>query len=143
MDHETHLSTIQECLRPQCGYARPHASIFTQPPVSALRYHRHLARTMADSSASPPSPEFLAETNDPYLDQRVSIAFIVIDTAFLLLFYTSRYYNAKAIGTPMLVCNTICYIFCLGSAVAGICGFFPLFLSSTLFVCVASLEREM
>jgi hypothetical protein len=77
---------------------------------------------MAASSAGPPSPEFLAETNNPYLDQRVSIAFIVIDTAFLLLFYTSRYYNAKAVGTPMLVCNTLCYILCLGSAATGICG---------------------
>ncbi|KAL1596433.1 hypothetical protein SLS60_009079 [Paraconiothyrium brasiliense] len=52
---------------------------------------------MAASSAGSPSPEFLAETNNPYLDQRVSIAFIVIDTAFLVLFYASRYYNPKAV----------------------------------------------
>ena len=67
------------------------------------------------------SPEYLAETNDPGLDQRVSIAFIVIDTFFLLLFYVSRYFNPKAIGIPMLVCNTLCFFFCMGSAVAGIC----------------------
>lgn len=67
------------------------------------------------------SLEYLAETNDPGLDQRVSIAFIVIDTLFLLLFYVSRYFNPKAIGMPMLVCNTLCFFFCMGSAVAGIC----------------------
>ncbi|OAA54058.1 hypothetical protein ISF_08538 [Cordyceps fumosorosea ARSEF 2679] len=66
------------------------------------------------------SPEYLAQTNDPYLDQRVSITFAVIDTLFLAIFYTSRYYNPKAIGNPMLICNTLCYLFCLGSAVAGI-----------------------
>ncbi|KAF2027647.1 hypothetical protein EK21DRAFT_25090, partial [Setomelanomma holmii] len=66
------------------------------------------------------SPEYLAETNDPGLDQRVSIAFIVIDTFFLLVFYISRYYNPKAVGLPMLVCNTLCYIFCMGSAATGI-----------------------
>ncbi|KAK2760800.1 hypothetical protein FQN54_002038 [Arachnomyces sp. PD_36] len=66
------------------------------------------------------SPEYLAETNDPGLDQRVSIAFIVIDTFFLLLFYASRYYNPKAVGTPMVVCNTLCYVFCMGSAATGI-----------------------
>ncbi|KAF1978870.1 hypothetical protein BU23DRAFT_497845 [Bimuria novae-zelandiae CBS 107.79] len=75
---------------------------------------------MAASSAGPPSPEFLAETNNPYLDQRVSIVFIVIDTFFLMLFYVSRYYNRKAVGTPMLVCNTLCYVLCLGSAATGI-----------------------
>lgn len=67
------------------------------------------------------SPEYLAETNDPGLDKRVSIAFIVIDTFFLLLFYVSRYFNPKAIGLPMLICNTLCFFFCMGSAVAGIC----------------------
>lgn len=74
---------------------------------------------MAGSVA--PSPEFLAERNDPGLDQRVSIVFIIIDTLFLIVFYVSRYYNPKAVGIPMLVCNTLCYLFCLGSAVAGIC----------------------
>jgi hypothetical protein len=74
---------------------------------------------MAGSNA--PSPEFLAETNDPGLDQRVSIAFIVIDTFFLLVFYVSRYFNPKAVGVPMLVCNTLCYVLCLGSAATGIC----------------------
>lgn len=77
---------------------------------------------MVASSAGPPSPEFLAETNNPHLDQRVSIAFVVIDTAFLLLFYVSRYYNPKAVGMPMLVCNTLCYVLCMGSAATGICG---------------------
>ncbi|EAT90254.1 hypothetical protein HBI56_047150 [Parastagonospora nodorum] len=71
-------------------------------------------------AAGSPSPEFLAETNDPGLDQRVSIAFIVIDTFFLAVFYVSRYYNPKAVGLPMLVCNTLCYVLCLGSAVTGI-----------------------
>lgn len=66
------------------------------------------------------SPEFLAETNDPGLDQRVSITFIVIDTFFLLVFYVSRYYNRKAVGLPMLICNTLCYVLCLGSAATGI-----------------------
>ncbi|KAL5391724.1 hypothetical protein DPSP01_001015 [Paraphaeosphaeria sporulosa] len=75
---------------------------------------------MAASSAGAASPAFLAETNNPYLDQRVSIAFIVIDTAFLLLFYASRYYNRKAVGTQMLVCNTLCYVLCMGSAATGI-----------------------
>ncbi|KAJ4288920.1 hypothetical protein N0V90_011261 [Kalmusia sp. IMI 367209] len=56
----------------------------------------------AGSAGQQPSPEFLAETNDPYLDQRVSIAFVVIDTFFLLLFYVSRYFNKKAVGMPML-----------------------------------------
>jgi hypothetical protein len=32
------------------------------------------------------SPEYLAETNNPNLDQQVSIAFIVIDTFFLFIF---------------------------------------------------------
>jgi hypothetical protein len=83
---------------------------------------------MASSSAGQqPSPEYLAETNDPYLDQRVSIAFIVIDTFFLLLFYVSRYFNNKAVGLPMLVCNTLCYVLCMGSAATGICESFLLF----------------
>ncbi|KAH7348013.1 integral membrane protein PTH11-like protein [Pyrenochaeta sp. MPI-SDFR-AT-0127] len=73
---------------------------------------------MAGSSAG--SPEYLAETNDPGLDQRVSIAFIVIDTFFLLVFYTSRYFNPKAVGLPMLICNTLCYVLCMGSAATGI-----------------------
>ncbi|KAL5405071.1 hypothetical protein PMIN03_008722 [Paraphaeosphaeria minitans] len=77
---------------------------------------------MAASSAGPASPAFLAETRNPYLDQHVSIAFIVIDTAFMLLFYASRYYNRKAVGTQMLVCNTLCYMLCMGSAATGICG---------------------
>ncbi|KAL5344278.1 hypothetical protein ACLOAV_010782 [Pseudogymnoascus australis] len=73
---------------------------------------------MAGSSAG--SSEYLAETNDPGLDQRVSIAFIVIDTFFLLVFYVSRYFNPKAVGVPMLVCNTLCYVLCMGSAATGI-----------------------
>lgn len=71
------------------------------------------------------SPEYLAETNDPRLDERVSIVFIVIDTLFLLLFYVSRHFNPEAVGVPMLVCNTLCYVFCMGSAATGICEFFP------------------
>ena len=74
---------------------------------------------MAGSSAG--SSEYLAETNDPGLDQRVSITFIVIDTFFLLVFYVSRYFNPKAVGVPMLVCNTLCYVLCMGSAATGIC----------------------
>ncbi|KAF2820726.1 hypothetical protein CC86DRAFT_471275 [Ophiobolus disseminans] len=66
------------------------------------------------------TPEFLAETNNPLLDQRVSIAFIVIDTFFLSLFYVSRYLNKKAVPWPMLVCNTLCYVLCMGSAATGI-----------------------
>src|SRR5689334_19923469 len=73
------------------------------------------------AGSSTPSPEYLAQTNDPTLDQRVSIVFIVLDTLFLLVFYVSRYYNPKAVGVPMLVCNTLAYLLCLGSAVAGIC----------------------
>jgi hypothetical protein len=69
------------------------------------------------------SPEYLAETNNPDLDQQVSIAFVVIDTFFLFVFYASRYYNPKAVTTPMLVCNTLCYVLCLGSAATGICEF--------------------
>jgi hypothetical protein len=86
---------------------------------------------MSSSGAGqPPSPEYLAETNNPYLAQRVSIAFIVIDTLFLVLFYVSRYFNPKAVGLPMLVCNTLAYILCLGSAAAGICEFCSPFLHS-------------
>jgi len=81
----------------------------------------------SSSVEQPPSPEYLAETNDPYLDQRVSIAFIVIDTFFLLVFYASRYFNKKAVGWPMLVCNTLCYVLCMGSAATGICESFTLF----------------
>jgi hypothetical protein len=89
---------------------------------------------MARSSAGQqPSPEFLAETNDPYLDQRVSIVFMVIDTFFLLVFYISRYFNKKAVGWPMLVCNTLCYVLCMGSAVTGICESFPLYFSHGLW----------
>ena len=77
---------------------------------------------MAGSSA--PSSQYLAETNDPGLDQRASIAFIVLDTFFLLVFYVSRYFNPKAVGLPMLVCNTLCYVLCMGSAATGICEFF-------------------
>ncbi|KAK1138803.1 hypothetical protein N8T08_001764 [Aspergillus melleus] len=73
---------------------------------------------MASSSAG--SSEHLAETNDPGLDQRVSIAFIVIDTFFMLVFYVSRHYNPKAVKGPMVVCNTLCYVLCLGSAATGI-----------------------
>ncbi|KAF2625039.1 hypothetical protein BU25DRAFT_346751 [Macroventuria anomochaeta] len=73
---------------------------------------------MTGSSAE--SPDYLAKMNDPGLDQRVSIAFIVIDTLFLLMFYASRYFNHKAVGTPMLVCNTLCYVLCMGSAATGI-----------------------
>lgn len=89
---------------------------------------------MADA-ASPPSPEFLAETNDPGLDQRVSIGFIVIDTFFLGVFFMSRYYNPKAIGWPMLVCNALCYVFCMGSAATGICKsfFLDIFFIMSLF----------
>lgn len=76
---------------------------------------------MAGPTTGGGSPERLVVTNDPGLDQRVSIAFIVIDTFFLAVFFASRYYNPKAVGNPMLVCNTLCYIFCLGSATAGIC----------------------
>ena len=90
---------------------------------------------MVGSSAL--SPEYLAETNDPGLDQRVSIAFIVTDTLFLLVFYVSRYYNPKAVGVPMLVCNTVCYVLCLGSAVTGICESFL----SCLLAWAASFER--
>ncbi|KAM3430238.1 hypothetical protein NHJ13734_007833 [Beauveria thailandica] len=75
---------------------------------------------MAGPTPGGGSPERLFETNNPGLDQRVSIAFIVIDTFFLAVFFVSRYYNPKAVGKPMLVCNTLCYIFCLGSATAGI-----------------------
>lgn len=74
---------------------------------------------MADPSVG--LSELLPETNDPGLDQRVSIAFIVIDTIFMLVFYVSRYFNPKAVGVPMVVCNTLCYVFCMGSAVTGIC----------------------
>lgn len=77
------------------------------------------------AGSSPGSPEYLAETNDPGLDQRVSIAFIVIDTFFLLVFYVSLYFNPKAVGVPMLVCNTLCYVLCMGSAATGICESFP------------------
>ncbi|KAJ6018417.1 hypothetical protein N7499_003734 [Penicillium canescens] len=66
------------------------------------------------------SSELLAGTNDPGLDQRVSIAFIVIDTFFMLVFYVSRYFNPKAVGVPMVMCNTLCYVFCIGSAATGI-----------------------
>ncbi|KAJ6016566.1 hypothetical protein N7540_011157 [Penicillium herquei] len=38
----------------------------------------------------------------------------------MLVFYVSRYFNPKAVGVPMLICNTLCYVFCLGSAATGI-----------------------
>ncbi|KXH31186.1 integral membrane protein [Colletotrichum nymphaeae SA-01] len=72
------------------------------------------------AGSSPPSSEYIVEMNSPGLDERVSIAFIVIDTLFLLVFYLSRYFNPKAVGVPMLVCNTLCYVFCIGSATVGI-----------------------
>ncbi|KAM0670911.1 hypothetical protein MY8738_008523 [Beauveria namnaoensis] len=72
------------------------------------------------ANPTPGSPEYLAQTNNPCFDQRMSITFAVIDTLFLAIFYTSRYYNPKAIGNAMLICNTLCYLFCLGSAAAGI-----------------------
>lgn len=78
---------------------------------------------MAGSSTD--SLEYLAETNDPGLDQRVSIAFIVVDTFFLLVFFVSRYFNPKAVRVPMLVCNTLCYILCMGTAATGIRESFP------------------
>jgi hypothetical protein len=133
--HRIHASVV--IMRSErCIYARPINTIKTQCMYphrycgrtrTLLNKHQTFARAlvrhyMAASSAGPSSPEFLAETNDPRLDHRVSIAFIVIDTAFLLLFYASWYYNAKAVGMPMLVCNTLCYILCLESAVTGICG---------------------
>ncbi|QKX53360.1 uncharacterized protein TRUGW13939_00438 [Talaromyces rugulosus] len=73
---------------------------------------------MAGSGAG--SPAYRAETNDPNLDQRVSISFILIDTFFLLVFFASRYFNPKAVGVPMVVCNTLCYVLCMGSAATGI-----------------------
>jgi len=96
----------------------------TLPRKRAL-YAPPLHTIQATAIMAGSSDENLAQTNDPYLDQRVSIAFIVIDTFFLLLFYASRYFNKKAVGLPMLICNTVCYVLCLGSAVAGICGSFP------------------
>ncbi|CRG92444.1 alpha-xylosidase, putative [Talaromyces islandicus] len=72
------------------------------------------------TGSKPGSPEYLAETNNPGLDQRVSIAFVVIDTVFLLVFYVSRYFNPQAVRVPMVVCNTLCYVLCLGSAATGI-----------------------
>jgi hypothetical protein len=74
---------------------------------------------MAGSSVG--SSDLLAETNHPGLDQRVSIAFIMIDTFFILMFYVSRYFNPKAVGVPMVVCNTLSFLFCMGSAATGIC----------------------
>ena len=90
-----------------------------------------------------PSPEYLAETNDPGLDQRVSIAFIVIDTFFLLLFYVSRYFNPKAIGIPMLVCNTLCFFFCMGSAVAGICKYCTYRLYSLISLALQAVDASI
>ena len=92
---------------------------------------------MAGSSAGP--SEYLAETNDPGLDQRVSITFIVIDTFFLLVFYVSRYFNPRAVGVPMLVCNTLCYVLCMGSAATGIRESFP----SCLLVGFMSFRRSI
>jgi hypothetical protein len=88
------------------------------PAGPAIERYSALRKMAGDQ---PPSPEFLAETNDPFLDQRVSIAFIVLDTFFLIVFYVSRYYNKQAVGLPMLVCNTLAYVLCLGSAATGIC----------------------
>lgn len=70
------------------------------------------------SGTSAESPEYLAETNDPSLDQRMSI---VVGTFFLSVNIASRYYNPKAVGLPMLVCNTLCYVLCIGNAATGIC----------------------
>lgn len=75
---------------------------------------------MAAAPTPSPSPAFLAETNHPFLGEHVSIAFIIIDTLFLGLCYASRYYNRYAVGTGMLVCNTLAYVFCMGSATTGI-----------------------
>jgi hypothetical protein len=91
---------------------------------------------MAGSRAG--SPEYRAERNDPDLDQRVSIAFILIDTFFLLVFFASRYFNPKAVGVPMVVCNTLCYVLCMGSAATGICESFP----SCLFAWVVGFIEE-
>lgn len=93
------------------------------PPLRAIlnAVSRQTPLLINMTGSSVKSSAFLAETNDPTLDQRVSIAFILIDTFFLLVFYASRYYNPKAVGLPMLVCNTLCYVLCLGSATAGIC----------------------
>ena len=119
-----HLSSTVLCVRD------------TGPPTSITHHHDtrsgNFACTISQkldlfkmSSSSAGSPEYLAETNDPGRDQRVSIIFIVIDTFFLLVFFASRYFNPKAVGVPMLVLNTLCYVFCMGSAATGICKSLP------------------
>ncbi|KAF1998705.1 hypothetical protein P154DRAFT_438640 [Amniculicola lignicola CBS 123094] len=61
------------------------------------------------------SPEYLAETNDAGLDQRVSVwlllSYSTVDTFFYCFFI---------VGIPMLVCSTLAYILCIESAVTGI-----------------------
>lgn len=83
-----------------------------QAPPATAASHSHLEL---------PSPEFLLETNHPQLDQQVSIAFVVINTFFIALLFLSRYFNPHAVVTPMLVCNTVCYVLCIGIATGGIC----------------------
>ncbi|KAJ5936188.1 hypothetical protein N7454_005486 [Penicillium verhagenii] len=72
---------------------------------------------MASSSVRPSGSP--AETNDPGLDQRVSVAFIVLNKFFILLFYVSRYFKLKAVVVPMLVYNTLCYVFYIRSVMTG------------------------
>ena len=67
------------------------------------------------------TPGYLAQTNHPQLDQQVGIAFIAINTFFLVLLFISRHYNPKAVVIPMLVCNTLCYLMCLAISIVGIC----------------------
>lgn len=123
--YSLHLQAIASCHDWHvCYKARAHFSTFTLgTAIADTTPHALLLQllllTMADLIKG--SPEYLAQTNDPGLDERVSIAFVVIDTFFLLIFYVSRYYNPKAVGLPMLVCNTLCYVLCIGSAAAGIC----------------------
>jgi len=52
----------------------------------------------------------------------LAIAFIVIQTVVLILFYTSRYAKVKHIsGVEMKYFMPLGYIFCVGNAVAAIC----------------------
>lgn len=68
---------------------------------------------VAFAGSSSAQTKYLAQTNNPELDQLVSIAFAAIDTFFILVFHTS-------VRIPMCVCNTICHVLCLGSATTGI-----------------------
>jgi hypothetical protein len=75
-------------------------------------------------SAMPPRPRAspVSELGETLVN--LAVAFIIIQTIVLILFYSSRYVNVKHIsGVEMKYFMPLGYIFCAGNAVATICTF--------------------